>query len=116
MEDHNVDVRVLRSVGNSLPVRRFVELVLPLLVLVFELIPLKTRHQGRDASGHQDLFQRLENPDDPNSNSIWSQNYLNFSVENFNVEESGSLMDIIRAENNRFGVEDSNSNDGSGTL
>ena len=81
-----------------------------------KLIPLKTRHQGRDASGHQDLFQRLENPDDPNSNSIWSQNYLNFSVENFNVEESGSLMDIIRAENNRFGVEDSNSNDGSGTL
>jgi replicative DNA helicase len=81
-----------------------------------KLIPLKTRHQGRDASGHQDLFQRLEDPNNANGNSVWAQNYVNFNVENFNVEEKGSLIDIIRAENNSFSVEDSNPNDESGTL
>ena len=81
-----------------------------------KLIPLKTRFQGKDASGHQDIFQRLQDPDNPRSDMTWSQNYLNFDVDSFNVTEKGSLEDIVRAETNRFSVLDSNSNDDSGTL
>ena len=32
-----------------------------------KLITLKTRWQGRDAAGHQDVFQRRADPNDPNS-------------------------------------------------
>ena len=81
-----------------------------------KLIPLKTRFQGKDASGHQDIFQRLRDLDNPNGDVIWSQNYLNFDIESFNVQERGSLEDIVRAETNRFSVIDSNPSDNSGTL
>ena len=64
-----------------------------------KLVPLKTRFQGRDAAGHQDLIrrrvtevlygQRVEN-------EKYVNNYLNFRVENFRVEEEGTLEDIIR--------------------
>lgn len=64
-----------------------------------KLVPLKTRFQGRDAAGHQDLIrrrvteviygQRVEN-------DRYVNNYLNFRVENFRVQEEGTLEDIIR--------------------
>tara|TARA_B100000085_G_scaffold62127_1_gene54924 strand:+ start:2419 stop:3906 length:1488 start_codon:yes stop_codon:yes gene_type:complete len=71
-----------------------------------KLIPLKTRWQGRDAAGHQDLFQRREDPNDPDSDLVWVSNYLNFHVDNFNIDERGSVADIIRAENGIVEVQD----------
>ena len=72
-----------------------------------KLITLKTRWQGRDAAGHQDLFQRREDPNDPNSDLVWVGNYLNFHVDNFDIDERGSVADIIRAENGIVEVQDS---------
>ena len=71
-----------------------------------KLIPLKSRWQGRDAAGHQDLFQRREDPDDPNSGTVWSNNFINFNVDNFNMEERGSLFDIINRENTSHTAQD----------
>ena len=73
-----------------------------------KLIPLKQRWQGRDAAGHQDLFQRREDPEDTNSDMIWVNNFLNFNVDNFDVEEMGSLNDIIMRENSTHMAEDGN--------
>ena len=72
-----------------------------------KLITLKTRWQGQDAAGHQDLFQRREDPNDPNSDLVWVGNYLNFHVDNFDIDERGSVADIIRAENGIVEVQDS---------
>ena len=73
-----------------------------------KLIPLKTRFQGKDAAGHQDVIRRrLEN-----GSFRWENNFLNFEVSNFNVEERGSLRHIISASNERFLVEEGSENDG----
>ena len=37
-------------------------------------------------------------------------NFLNFRVENFKVNEEGSLEDIIRHEEQSFEIQDNNSN------
>ena len=72
------------------------------------MIPLKTRFQGKDAAGHQDVIRRrLEN-----GSFRWENNFLNFEVSNFNVEERGSLRHIISASNERFLVEEGSENDG----
>ena len=71
-----------------------------------KLIPLKTRWQGKDAAGHQDLFQRREDPNDSNSDLIWVPNFLNFDVNNFDIEERGSVADIIRRENGIVEIDD----------
>lgn len=73
-----------------------------------KLIPLKTRFQGKDAAGHHDLVRR---PMDDGS-FRYMNNFLNFTVRNFNVEEQGSLHDIIEAQAERFSPEDNNPNDG----
>lgn len=73
-----------------------------------KLIPLKTRFQGKDAAGHHDLVRR---PMDDGS-FRYMNNFLNFTVRNFNVEEQGSLHDIIEAQSERFSPEDINENDG----
>ncbi len=57
-----------------------------------KLIPLKTRYQGRDATGHQDLVRRRN---EDGSNGAWAINYLNFNVENFNLTDRGSLRDVV---------------------
>jgi replicative DNA helicase len=41
-----------------------------------KLIPTKTRFQGKEAAGHQDLVRRL----DPTGKEIWAQNYLNYKA------------------------------------
>ena len=63
-----------------------------------KLVPLKTRFQGKDAAGHHDLVRR---PMDDGS-FRYMNNYLNFSVRNFNVEEQGSLHDVIESQMERF--------------
>jgi hypothetical protein len=39
-------------------------------------------------------------------------NFLNFQVENFDIEERGSLRDIVNTENENFAAEDESPNDG----
>ena len=66
-----------------------------------KLIPLKSRHQGQDAPGHQDLLRR-----NINGKIRYVQNFLNFNVDNFRVDEQGSLLDIINHENASYEMED----------
>ena len=73
-----------------------------------KLVPLKTRFQGKDAAGHHDLVRR---PLDDGS-FTWTNNFLNFSVENFNVSEQGSLNDIIEAQRERHNPQEFNEHDG----
>tara|TARA_Y100001973_G_scaffold93175_2_gene143753 strand:- start:96 stop:920 length:825 start_codon:yes stop_codon:yes gene_type:complete len=72
-----------------------------------KLVPLKTRFQGKDAVGHHDLIRR------PMADGTfkWNNNFLNFTVDNFNVEERGSLRDIIDAQSERFNPEEPNPHD-----
>ena len=78
-----------------------------------KLIPLKTRFQGRDAAGHQDLMRRTVT-ENISGREVTSEkfvnNFLNFRVENFKVNEEGSLEDIIRHEEQSFEIQDDNSN------
>jgi replicative DNA helicase len=75
-----------------------------------KLVPLKTRFQGKDAAGHHDIIRRP----DPNGNGpgTWSNNYLSFNVDNFEVEETGSLANIVDRQNNVFDLDDRRENDG----
>jgi hypothetical protein len=74
-----------------------------------KLIPLKTRFQGRDAAGHQDLLRRRTS-ETVNGKTVQSEkyvnNFLNFRVENFQVKEEGSLQDIITFEEQSFDIQD----------
>jgi replicative DNA helicase len=73
-----------------------------------KLISTKTRFQGKDAAGHQDLVRRL----DSSGKEIWAQNYLNYQVTNFNIEERGSLRDVAESQREQYELNDSNRNDG----
>ena len=71
-----------------------------------KLIPLKTRFQGQDAAGHQDLLRRVTiDPANGQQSERFVNNFLNFRVENFNVKEEGSLQDIIRYEQQSFNIQ-----------
>jgi replicative DNA helicase len=72
------------------------------------LVPFKTRYQGRDAAGHQDLVRRR----DPNGREKYYNNFLNFHIENFNVEERGSLHDIAERERAQHTPDDASERDG----
>lgn len=67
-----------------------------------KLIELKARYQGREASGHHDRILRTF----PDGERRYVRNYINFQVQNFNVEERGSLRDSIMRQNAQFLVED----------
>jgi|TARA_Y100000004_G_C8934898_1_gene421623 replicative DNA helicase len=73
-----------------------------------KLIPLKTRWQGREAAGHHDRVRRTF----ADGRQAWVNNYLNYNVQNFSVEERGSLEDIIEAQQEIHEVEGENNNDG----
>ncbi len=70
-----------------------------------KLIPTKTRFQGRDAAGHRDRLLRVF----PDGTRKYVANFVNFEVDNFHVEEKGSLRDCITAQNAQFMVTDPNS-------
>ena len=74
-----------------------------------KLIPLKTRFQGRDAAGHQDLLRRTVT-ETINGRSVESEkfvnNFLNFRVQNFEVKEEGSLQDIILHGQQSFDIQE----------
>ena len=73
-----------------------------------KLIPLKTRFQGEHAAGHHDLVRRTSE----NGTVRWSSNFLNFDVQNFGVEERGSLRDIMEEQSERGEDIDQSLNDG----
>jgi replicative DNA helicase len=73
-----------------------------------KLIPTKTRFQGKDAAGHQDIVRRL----DCTGKETWAQNYLNYRVENFNITEHGSLVEIAARQREQYELNDQNQNDG----
>lgn len=73
-----------------------------------KLITLKSRFQGKSAAGHQDVLRRTM----PNGDEKYVQNFINFDVNNFKVDEKGSLNDIIESERQKFSLSDSNPNDG----
>lgn len=58
------------------------------------MIPLKEREQGKDARGH-DPFIKIPNLSGKGTKSVI--NHLCFNVDNFNVEDRGSLQDAIDA-------------------
>lgn len=63
-----------------------------------KLVTLHSRYQGRDAAGFNDLVRRR----DENGNEKYVKNYINFNIENFKVEERGTLEDIVRLENGQL--------------
>ena len=73
-----------------------------------KLIPIKTRFQGKDAAGHQDLIRRR----DSSGKDKWITNFINYNVSNFNIEERGSARDIVAHERNQHDLDDKNQNDG----
>ncbi len=78
-----------------------------------KLIALKTRFQGRDAAGHQDILQRSVS-DSFGGKTVsakkWIPNYINYEVNNFSVKEKGSLRHIIEKEKEVYEIEDGNKN------
>lgn len=69
-----------------------------------KLIELVARFQGRDAAGHQDLIRRQF----PDGKVKYVKNFINIDIQNFNVEERGSLRDSIQRQNSQFEVVDNN--------
>lgn len=67
-----------------------------------KLIPLATRFQGKDSAGHHDLVRIQEG-----KKVKYAQNYISFNINNFNVEETGTLEDIVSAKSLRPELDDS---------
>lgn len=67
-----------------------------------KLIPLATRFQGKDSAGHHDLVRVKEG-----KKVKYMPNYLSFNIASFNVEEKGTLEDIIAAKALRPDLDDS---------
>jgi hypothetical protein len=61
-----------------------------------KMIELASRYQGQHAHGHNDLVRVIEN-----NRPVYRKNFISFNVDNFHVEEKGTLQDIV---NNQNGV------------
>lgn len=59
---------------------------------------LKAREQGKDAAGHHDLVKRTL----PNGKTGYFNNSINYTVGNFNVEEKGTLKDIVEEQKMKY--------------
>jgi len=75
-----------------------------------KMIELASRYQGQNAHGHNDLVRVMVN-----NRPEYRKNFISFNVENFNVEEKGTLQDIINHQNgvgvNIFNRENNNHNE-----
>ena len=58
------------------------------------MIELAARYQGQHAHGHSDLVRVMVN-----NRVEYRKNFISFNVENFNVEEKGTLQNIIDHQN-----------------
>jgi replicative DNA helicase len=67
-----------------------------------KLIPLATRFQGKDSAGHHDLVRIKEG-----KKIKYAPNYISFNINNFNVEETGTLEDILSAKSLKPELNDS---------
>ncbi len=67
-----------------------------------KLIPLATRFQGKDSAGHHDLVRVQEG-----KKVKYMPNYISFNINNFNVEETGTLEDVLSAKSLRPELNDS---------
>jgi replicative DNA helicase len=72
-----------------------------------KLIEIVARHQGRDAAGHQDFIRRTF----PDGKTKYVKNFINFNIQNFCVEERGSLVHSIERQNSQFLVTDAPNGD-----
>ena len=77
-----------------------------------KLIPIKSRFQGKDAMGHSDYLRRVF----PDGSQRYMMNYLNFSLENFQVNEMGSLRHICDRARENYLLEDNENGDNNGIL
>lgn len=69
-----------------------------------KMIPLATRFQGRDSQGHHDHVRIQQ------GRSVkYQPNFISFNIANFNVEERGTLSDIVEARALRPELDDSDS-------
>ena len=59
-----------------------------------KMIELASRYQGQHAHGHNDLVRVIEN-----NRPVYRKNFISFNVDNFNVEEKGTLQDIVNHQN-----------------
>ena len=67
-----------------------------------KMIPLATRFQGRESQGHHDLVRIQE------GRSVrYQPNFISFNISNFNVEERGTLSEIVQARALRPELDDS---------
>ena len=69
-----------------------------------KLIITKSRFQGRDAPGHQDILIRPTH----DGKRRYVHNFINYQVDNFKVTEKGSLRDIIYKLNLKFDFDKNN--------
>lgn len=67
-----------------------------------KLIPLATRFQGKDSAGHHDLVRVQEG-----KKVKYMPNFISFNINNFNVEETGTLEDVLSAKSLRPELDDS---------
>jgi len=67
-----------------------------------KLIEIKARYQGRNAAGHNNLIRRTF----PDGTQKYVPNFINFNINNFKIEERGSLLDTINRQNSQFLVAD----------
>jgi len=68
-----------------------------------KLIEIAARYQGRDAAGHQDFLLRKF----PDGKQRFVRNYINYNIQDFRIEERGSLKDSIYRQNAKYLVQDS---------
>ena len=73
-----------------------------------KLTVYKSRFQGEDAPGHHDLVRRPM----PDGSMRYENNYINFNLSNFAVEERGSLEHIVRRNAEQHAATDRNPTDG----
>jgi replicative DNA helicase len=65
-----------------------------------KMIVLKGRFQGRESYGHQDWVRVMED-----GKPKYKLNYLNYNIENFNIEERGSLRQMVRQQAESLSIE-----------
>jgi len=66
-----------------------------------KLVTTASRFQGKEASGHVDLVERIVNGE-----RKYVSNYISFDVKNFNVEEKGSLDQLVKKNGLQFQIFD----------
>jgi replicative DNA helicase len=66
-----------------------------------KLITTASRFQGKEAAGHVDLVERIVDGE-----RKYVNNYISFDVKNFNVEEKGSLDQLVKRNGLRFQIFD----------